>query len=172
MINHQSSSLFLCCWLPPDHSSEERQCTGTQCRSSQTTNNPRSLCLDLDLPRFTERPSALLALSQLETGIGVLECDRSGWQGFGDFVADDLAVGPHSGKVYLFYSTDILAADKPLGYPWDLMFASKLDMARGLSRGRLLEYDPSTDETMILMTGLRFPNGIAVSKDESLLFMA
>ena len=52
------------------------------------------------------------------------------------------------------------------------MFASKLDMARGLSRGRLLEYDPSTDETMILMTGLRFPNGIAVSKDESLLFMA
>ena len=52
------------------------------------SNNPRSLLLDLDLPlpRFPERPSVMLALSTLETGIGVLECDRSGWQGFGDFV--------------------------------------------------------------------------------------
>ena len=85
--------------------------------------------------------------------------------------ADDLAVGPQSGKVYLFYSTDI-STDKPLGLPSDLMFAAKLDMNRGLPRGRLLEYNPSTDETRVLMGGLRFPNGIAVSKDESFLFMA
>ena len=51
---------------------------------------------------------------------------------------------------------------------WDVMDASRLELLRGPS-GRLLQYDPSTDEVTVLARDLYFANGVAVAEDESYL---
>jgi sugar lactone lactonase YvrE len=48
------------------------------------------------------------------------------------------------------------------------MDASRIEFLRGPS-GRLLQYDPSTDEVTVLARELYFANGIAVAEDESYL---
>jgi sugar lactone lactonase YvrE len=48
------------------------------------------------------------------------------------------------------------------------MYASTVEGARGPS-GRLLQYDPSTDEVAVLARGLWFANGVAVDKEENYL---
>jgi sugar lactone lactonase YvrE len=50
--------------------------------------------------------------------------------------------------------------------------ASVLDIVEHQSSGRLLEYDPATTKTRVLMDGLSFPNGVALSADERHLFFA
>jgi len=50
--------------------------------------------------------------------------------------------------------------------------ASVLDILEHQSSGRLLEYDPATKKTRVLMGGLSFPNGVALSADERHLFVA
>jgi hypothetical protein len=42
----------------------------------------------------------------------------------------------------------------------------------GDESGRLLRYDPFTGETKVLLHGLKFPNGIAISEDNSYLVMS
>jgi sugar lactone lactonase YvrE len=37
--------------------------------------------------------------------------------------------------------------------------------------GRLLRYDPETGQTAVLLTGLSFPNGVQLSRDQSFLLM-
>ena len=51
---------------------------------------------------------------------------------------------------------------------WDLMYASKVEALRGPT-GRLLQYNPSTDEVTVLARNLYFANGVAVAEDESYL---
>jgi len=51
---------------------------------------------------------------------------------------------------------------------WDVMYPSKVEALRGPS-GRLLQYDPSTDEVNVLADGLYLANGVAVGEDESYL---
>eukprot|EP00250_Pteridium_aquilinum_P033817 c6375_g1_i1 orf=182-1297(-) len=46
---------------------------------------------------------------------------------------------------------------------------SDLDVLEGRPNGRLLKYDPSTGATSVIVTGLYFPNGVAVSLDQSYL---
>lgn len=38
--------------------------------------------------------------------------------------------------------------------------------------GRLIKYNPTTKETTVLLNNLRFPNGVAVSKDGTFIVMA
>lgn len=86
--------------------------------------------------------------------------------------ADDVVIGPKTGKVYFTDATDIAPQRK---YPldaWDTLFASKLDLVRGKAAGRLLQYDPNTDSTTILATDLKFPNGLGIDKDETYLVFA
>ncbi|MCO5605234.1 hypothetical protein L7F22_059414 [Adiantum nelumboides] len=57
------------------------------------------------------------------------------------------------------------------------MQASSLDTANptvleGRPNGRLLKLDPSTGATSVFATGLYFPNGVAVSKDNSFLVVS
>ena len=52
------------------------------------------------------------------------------------------------------------------------MYGSKIDALLGKPSGRLLEYDPATDEIRILARNLSFANGIAVDKDETYLVFA
>lgn len=51
---------------------------------------------------------------------------------------------------------------------FDVMYSSKLEALRGPS-GRLLQYDPSTDQLTVLVRDLYFANGVAVAEDESYL---
>jgi sugar lactone lactonase YvrE len=50
--------------------------------------------------------------------------------------------------------------------------ASVLDIVEHSSTGRILEFDPATKQTRILIGGLCFPNGVALSADERHLFVA
>ena len=84
--------------------------------------------------------------------------------------ADDVSIGK-SGKVYFTDATDI-SPEKYNG-KWDCMYASKLDLIRGgPRRGRLLEYNPATDEVSVLVDGIHFANGVSVSPDETFVVVA
>jgi sugar lactone lactonase YvrE len=50
--------------------------------------------------------------------------------------------------------------------------ASVLDIIEHRSTGRLLEYDPASRATRVLLADLSFPNGIALSADEQSVFVA
>lgn len=54
-------------------------------------------------------------------------------------------------------------------HDYDVVYASKVDCVRGKRTGRLLQYDPATDEVTILARNLFFANGVAVDKDETYL---
>jgi sugar lactone lactonase YvrE len=49
--------------------------------------------------------------------------------------------------------------------------ASVLDIVEHQSTGRVLEYDPATRATRVMLADLCFPNGIALSADEQYLFV-
>jgi len=88
--------------------------------------------------------------------------------------ADDVDIGPKTGHVYFSDASDI-APNRPSGdsspSSWDILYASVLDFLRAKRTGRLLRYDPATNEVQILASGLWFANGIAVvdSEETSLL---
>jgi sugar lactone lactonase YvrE len=42
----------------------------------------------------------------------------------------------------------------------------------GDDTGRIVSYDPSTKEVRVLQKGIQFPNGLALTKDESFLVVA
>ncbi len=50
--------------------------------------------------------------------------------------------------------------------------ASVLDILEHSCTGRVLEFDPSTRATRVLIGGLCFPNGVALSADQSHYFIA
>ena len=54
---------------------------------------------------------------------------------------------------------------------YDIMHASKVDSLLGPT-GRLLKYDPSTDELTVLAQGLWFANGVTVDSEEEYLLVA
>jgi sugar lactone lactonase YvrE len=78
---------------------------------------------------------------------------------------DDVAIGPKSGKVYFTDASTVPPPRNP-DLTFDAMYASKVDALMGAPSGRLLEYDPATDEIKILARNLSFANGVAVDKDE------
>lgn len=46
-----------------------------------------------------------------------------------------------------------------------------LDLLEAKPHGQILKYDPSTQHTSILLDGLYFANGVALSKDEDFLLI-
>ncbi len=80
--------------------------------------------------------------------------------------ADDVAVAK-DGSVYF---TD--ASSKFMAREWQGTYsASLLDLMEHGGHGRVLKYDPSSNETTLIMDGLNFANGIAVSDDQSFLLV-
>jgi sugar lactone lactonase YvrE len=72
-----------------------------------------------------------------------------------------------SGKIYFTDASRRFGAKD-----WGGTFnASVLDIVEHQATGRLLEYDPATKATRVLMEGLCFPNGLALSADEQHLFL-
>ncbi|XP_061992839.1 protein STRICTOSIDINE SYNTHASE-LIKE 10-like [Rosa rugosa] len=47
-----------------------------------------------------------------------------------------------------------------------------LSIISGDRTGRLMQYDPSTKKVTVLLKGLAFPNGVALTKDKSFLLLA
>jgi sugar lactone lactonase YvrE len=73
-----------------------------------------------------------------------------------------------SGKVYF---TDASGRFSP-AQSGGTFEAAVLDIVEQAATGRVLEYDPATNTTRIVALGLSFPNGIALSEDESDLLVA
>lgn len=73
-----------------------------------------------------------------------------------------------SGKIYFTDASRRFGAKA-----WGGTFnASVLDIVEHQASGRLLEYDPATKATRVLMKDLCFPNGLALSADEQNLFVS
>ena len=83
---------------------------------------------------------------------------------------DDLTVAK-DGMVYFTDASRISPVLNKADY-YDVLFASLLDVTEGSGTGRLLRYDPHTGITKTLLDNLYFPNGIALSSDESFLVVA
>jgi len=80
--------------------------------------------------------------------------------------ADGVVVAKN-GKVYFTDASRRFGAKA-----WGGTFqASVLDIIEHQATGRVLEYDPTTKTTRILLSDLCFPNGIALSADEQQLFV-
>ncbi|HEX3138962.1 MAG TPA: SMP-30/gluconolactonase/LRE family protein, partial [Rhizobacter sp.] len=80
--------------------------------------------------------------------------------------ADGVVVAK-SGKIYFTDASRRFAAKA-----WGGTFnASVLDILEHQSSGRLLEYDPATKATRVLLSDLCFPNGLALSADEQQVFV-
>jgi sugar lactone lactonase YvrE len=80
--------------------------------------------------------------------------------------ADDVDIGPLTGKVYFSDATSVRSDYDAKKESYDSLEASKIDLLRGVKSGRLLEYDPETDEVKVLADGIWFANGVAVDRKE------
>jgi sugar lactone lactonase YvrE len=80
----------------------------------------------------------------------------------------DAVVVAQNGKVYL---SDASTRFGPKD--WGGTFeASVLDILEQAATGRILEYDPATAKTRVVAHGLSFANGVALSQDETHLFVS
>lgn len=79
----------------------------------------------------------------------------------------DAVVVAKNGKMYL---SDASARFAPKD--WGGTFeASVLDIFEQSATGRILEYDPATKAARVVVQGLSFANGVALSQDEQTLFV-
>ena len=81
--------------------------------------------------------------------------------------ADDLVVAPN-GKIYFSDASTKFSAAQSEG----TLSASLLDILEHGGHGRVIEYDPSTGESVTIMRGLTFANGVTASGDGQYLLVA
>lgn len=81
--------------------------------------------------------------------------------------ADDVAVAPN-GRIYLTEASRKFAAAERGG----TLEASLLDLLEHGGHGLLIEFDPATGAATVLVDGLNFANGVAVSPDGQFLLLA
>lgn len=80
----------------------------------------------------------------------------------------DAVVVARSGKIYFSDASRRFAPAR-----WGGTFeAAVLDILEQSSTSRILEYDPATRNARVVVKGLSFANGVALSKDEQTLFVA
>lgn len=69
-----------------------------------------------------------------------------------------------------------ISATRPRALPapadGSIEHASLLDIVEQSATGRVLEYDPATRATRVVAKGLSFANGVALSQDETALFVS
>ena len=80
--------------------------------------------------------------------------------------ADDVAVAADG----IVYFTDASSKFGPTETE-DPMAASVLDIMEHAGNGRVLRFDPANGQTSVVMRGLSFANGIAISADENFLLV-
>ncbi len=80
----------------------------------------------------------------------------------------DAVVVAKSGKIY-FSDASTRFGPARWGSTYE---AAVLDIIEQACTGRILEYDPATQTTRVVVKGLAFANGVALSADEQTLFVA
>ncbi|ART76967.1 hypothetical protein B4U37_13340 [Sutcliffiella horikoshii] len=79
----------------------------------------------------------------------------------------DAVVVSNNGIIYFTDASQSTKA-KDIG---DVGRAGEIDILENRSTGRVLEYNPATKKTRVLIKGISFANGIALSTDEKYLFI-
>lgn len=80
--------------------------------------------------------------------------------------ADDVAVASNG----LIYFSDASSKFKPKDYN-DVLKASELDVLEHGGNGKLLRYNPKTRSTDVLISGMNFANGVALSREQDFLLV-
>ncbi|KAE8677136.1 cation/calcium exchanger 4 [Hibiscus syriacus] len=118
--------------------------------------------------------STLLGIATAKRG-GLIVCDcEKGLLKFTDDGVTVLASHVHGSEIR--YADDVIeASDGSLYFSVATtkfrFHDTHLDLLEAKPHGQLLKYDPSTEETSILLDGLYFANGVALSKDEAFLLV-
>uniref|UniRef100_A0A7S2VXW8 Strictosidine synthase conserved region domain-containing protein n=1 Tax=Eucampia antarctica TaxID=49252 RepID=A0A7S2VXW8_9STRA len=84
---------------------------------------------------------------------------------------DDIDIGTKTGHVYFSSATDIPNYARDMKQWQTTMYNSKIDFLRGKRTGKLLRYNPDTDEVDVLLDKIWFANGVAVDKDENFVLV-
>ncbi|MCP8616343.1 SMP-30/gluconolactonase/LRE family protein [Salirhabdus salicampi] len=106
----------------------------------------------------------LLKVTDVDGG-GEIKLLTDSAEGYPIHFADAVVVSK-SGMIY-FTDASLIKA-KEIG---DVGKAGELDILANSSTGRVLEYNPKTQQTRILMNNLSFANGIALTEDEQYLLI-
>ena len=80
---------------------------------------------------------------------------------------DDLAIAD-DGRVFFTEASTKFAAEAA----GDTMEAALFDIMEHGGHGLVIEYDPATDAARVIMDGINFANGIAISEDQRFLLIA
>lgn len=105
-------------------------------------------------------PKLELVVSEIQTAAGEISPI---------LYANDVDVGK-SGMVY-FSDASNIPPERDSDLSFDTMYSYKLDFMRGKKTGRLLRYNPYTDETAVLVNDIWFANGVAVDADEKFVLV-
>lgn len=81
--------------------------------------------------------------------------------------ADDIAVA-RDGTIYVSDASTKFSPEKFGG----TLEASLLDLIEHGANGRVVAYEPDTNSARVIMDGMNFPNGVAVSDDQRFLLVA
>ena len=98
---------------------------------------------------------------------GAVEVLTDSYDGEPITYADDVAVAA-DGRIYFSDASSKFGAMKS-GGSYD---ASLLDIMEHGAHGRIFRFDPASGETSVIMDGLNFANGVAVSDDQRYLVVA
>jgi sugar lactone lactonase YvrE len=125
----------------------------------------RPLGLEFDLDGNLWVANAPLGLQKI-TPDGIVETIVSDLEGEPINYADDLAIAA-DGRVFF---SDASSKHNPAttGGSYE---ASLLDILEHGGHGRIFEYSPATKQTRIILDGLNFANGVAISEDQQFLLV-
>lgn len=110
-------------------------------------------------------------LLELDMATGALAVLCNHIDGVPLLYADDVDIGPRTGKLY-FSDASTIAPWRNAAGEWETMQASTLEFLEARKTGRLIEYDPASRTARVLAADLFFANGVAVSRDESYVVVA
>lgn len=85
------------------------------------------------------------------------------------FFADEPEIDK-SGKIYFSDATNLGPVQH--GNNWDVLSPAVLALIAAQPTGRILEYNPQTGKTRVVVDGLLFPNGVVLSKEEDYMLFA
>jgi sugar lactone lactonase YvrE len=125
----------------------------------------RPLGLEFGVDGYLYVANAPLGLQRVSPG-GVVETIVNEFEGAPINYADDLAVAA-DGRIFF---SDASSKFNPIntGGTYE---ASLVDILEHGGHGRVFEYSPDTKKTRVIMDGLNFANGVAISDDQQFLLV-